>query len=287
MHELEASLAELERQKTQAEEELRDLIAGPLPLGLVTEFLATVAEQARHETRIRHARVLDAALQERDQTLIEALDGERLDSQIRRRIAAILADDRQRRGGLAQEPIVLDADDQFPLHVDHLRCVQIPEAEDRAKVLTTRIRSLDESLMRVAGELERVPAETSIAAVQTELDETRAAHAAKLAEIDAFRARRATLASQQNAILERIDRLGLTALDSELEQDEHARMLKHSARVRETLGRLRTRIVDRHTETIESLMLESFRSLLRKTDLVLGLRIDPATFAPTLHRKRQ
>jgi DNA sulfur modification protein DndD len=59
-------------------------------------------------------------------------------------------------------------------------------------------------------------------------------------------------------------------------------MLKHSARVRETLGRLRTRIVGRHTETIESLMLESFRSLLRKTDLVRDLRVDPATFSPTL-----
>ena len=97
-----------------------------------------------------------------------------------------------------------------------------------------------------------------------------------------MRARRATLASQQHAVLERIDRLGLRALDSELEQDEHTRMLKHSARVRETLGRLRTRIIGRHTETIESLMLESFRSLLRKTDLVRGLHIDPATFAPTL-----
>ena len=97
-----------------------------------------------------------------------------------------------------------------------------------------------------------------------------------------MRARRATLTSQQHAVLERIDRLGLRALDSEMEQDDHARMLKHSARVRETLGRLRTRIVGRHTETIESLMLESFRSLLRKTDLVRGLHIDPATFAPTL-----
>ena len=40
----------------------------------------------------------------------------------------------------------------FPVRVDHLRSVQIPEAEDRAKVLTTRVRSLDESLMRVASE---------------------------------------------------------------------------------------------------------------------------------------
>jgi DNA sulfur modification protein DndD len=61
--ELEAARADLERRKAQAEEELRELIPGPIPLALVTELLATVAEQARHETRIRHARILDAALE--------------------------------------------------------------------------------------------------------------------------------------------------------------------------------------------------------------------------------
>jgi len=280
--ELEAAQTDLERQKTQAEEELRELIAGPIPLGLVTELLATVAEQARHETRIRHARILDAALAERDQALMEALEGEHLDSEVQQRIASLLAADRLSRGGLAQESMILDADDQFPARVDHLRCVQIPQAEDRASSLTARIRSLDESLARVVSELERVPAAASIAALQRTLQEAQAAHAAKLAEIEELRARRAMLLSQQKVVMERIDRLGLRALDSELEQDEHARMLKHSARVRETLGRLRSRIVGRHTETIESLMLESFRSLLRKTDLVRDLRIDPATFAPTL-----
>jgi DNA sulfur modification protein DndD len=59
-------------------------------------------------------------------------------------------------------------------------------------------------------------------------------------------------------------------------------MLKHSERVRETLAQFRVRIVRRHTANIEVLMLESFRKLLRKTELVSNLTIDPETFEPTL-----
>ena len=94
--------------------------------------------------------------------------------------------------------------------------------------------------------------------------------------------RRDTLLRQQQATLERIDRLGLKALDTGLADDDRQRMLKHSARVRSTLKQLRTRVVARHTGNIESLMLESFRSLLRKTDLVRDLKVDPETFAATL-----
>jgi DNA sulfur modification protein DndD len=62
-------------------------------------------------------------------------------------------------------------------------------------------------------------------------------------------------------------------------------MLKHSQKVRDTLGRFRTRIVQRHAENMETLMLESFRKLLRKKELVEGLTINPETFEATLTTK--
>jgi DNA sulfur modification protein DndD len=48
------------------------------------------------------------------------------------------------------------------------------------------------------------------------------------------------------------------------------------------MAKFRTKVIERHISTMEALMLESFRTLLRKTDLVHGLRIDPESFQVTL-----
>jgi len=71
-------------------------------------------------------------------------------------------------------------------------------------------------------------------------------------------------------------------MENRFAEDDRQRMLKHSRRVRETLGRFRIRVVRRHTARMEALMLESFRMLLRKTELVTGLTINPETFEVTL-----
>jgi DNA sulfur modification protein DndD len=59
-------------------------------------------------------------------------------------------------------------------------------------------------------------------------------------------------------------------------------MLKHSAKVRGTLGEFKIRVIRKHSRKIEALMLESFQALLRKQGLVSGLTIDPESFAVTL-----
>src|SRR6185369_10911925 len=60
---------------------------------------------------------------------------------------------------------------------------------------------------------------------------------------------------------------------------EHAeRLLKHSARMRDTLGKFRVAAIRKHTARLGRLILESFVQLLRKSNLVTGLNIDPSTF---------
>lgn len=277
---------ELNRAKAMAETTLRELAAGPLPFALVDDLLGQVADQARRETQVRHARVLLEALEERDSGIIDALSqsGESapLDPTSCERIERLLADDRRQRSGLASEPLILDADDQLPARIEHLRSTLIPNAQCHAKTLTEQIRSLDEQLQRIADELARVPTREHIAAAQQALDQALAAHTAKRAEIAALRDRRETLLRQHAATKERLARLGFADIDARYQDDEQARMLKHSARVRDTLARLRARIAARHTERIESLMLDSFQTLLHKTDLVRGLKVDPNSFVATL-----
>ena len=130
--------------------------------------------------------------------------------------------------------------------------------------------------------MERVPTAERIADVQQELEAARKVHQAKLAELAAIKVRRQALQRQRVMAEARLDRMGENDVDVQFSEDGRLRMLKHSQRVRGTLGRFRTRVVQQHTENMETLMLESFRKLLRKKDLVSGLMINPETFEATL-----
>jgi DNA sulfur modification protein DndD len=280
--ELVANLTALETHKAEREDQLRDLAAGPLPLTLVEDLLEQVELQARKEVGIRHNRLLLEVMEARDQRLLEVLGGEKLAKTALRRVEHLLRDDRRERESAAAEPIILGADEHLPAQIAHLRASVLPNAKRQARELVTEIRALEEQIARARDELDRVPDEERIAAVHAELESARTAHVEKLAELQSIQVRREVLKRQRQETEARLERFGDKAVDAEVAEDGRLRMLKHSARVRETLGKFRSAVVARHVANMESLILDSFRQLLRKTDLVHGLSIDPETFRVSL-----
>jgi DNA sulfur modification protein DndD len=67
--EIETQIAELKGKKHTAEEQLRELAAGPLPLLMVDSLLADVEDQAQKENEIRHNQLLVDVMEERDGSL--------------------------------------------------------------------------------------------------------------------------------------------------------------------------------------------------------------------------
>lgn len=268
--ELETELNELKVRKSAVEAKFRDLVAGPLPLLMVENLLREVEQQARREIEVKRARLLRDALETRNGELLAALRIERIDEEPINRIAEILEQDRWSRIGLAQESLIFDADDGLAASVAHLRVVALPIAEEQARGFMTTLSYLDEKIARLEGEIERIPATERIVPIKEELDAARKAHSAKLDELEAVKVRKLALQRQRQAA------------EARIAEDDRQRMLKHSQRARETLGRFRAKVVRRHTASMEVLMLESFRKLLRKTELATGLTIDPETFESTL-----
>lgn len=280
---LENDLEQVKKQKKELEAKLRELAAGPLPLILAENHLVEVEEMTRHETAIRHARTLFDALEKRDCEVLATLENtENLGDKALRKIAKIFEKDRYGRKGLAEESLLLDAEDNLPIQLSHLRATVLPAAEQQAHEYIAMLANLEENSTRLETELARVPTAERIAAVQLELDAVRNAYEAKLAELEALRVRKQTLHRQRDAAQSRMDKMSEDDMNNRFAADDRQRMLKHSIRVRETLGRFRTNVVSRHTTSMESLMLESFRRLLRKTDLVKDLTINPTTFEATL-----
>lgn len=277
-NDLQAELDCLKTEKREIEDQIRDLLAGPLPFLLVEDLLSEIEDLASHEIQIKHARVLIDALETRDREVLSDLNPNKFGENSIREIAQILENDRCKRVGLAQEPVILDAEDTFLSRLVHLRANVLPIAKQQANDLGSRLDRVEEKIARLEDEIERVPDAERIALVQSELDAVRKAHTAKLAELDAIRIRKQTLQRQRLAAEARLNNLSEQEMQAHFEEDDRKRILIHSQRVRETLSQFRIRVVKRYTNRMESLMLESFRRLLSKTNLIKDLTIDPESF---------
>jgi DNA sulfur modification protein DndD len=127
-------------------------------------------------------------------------------------------------------------------------------------------------------ELARVPTADAIAGLQQELEHAR----------ERWQERRVVQAAQEDKIrlLERqledaehrLKRELGDSVETEVDREHVGRVLKHSAKMRDTLGKFRVTVMRKHAEGLERLILGSFSQLLRKSNLVSGLTIDPSTF---------
>jgi DNA sulfur modification protein DndD len=280
--ELEAELDGLKTRKGALEAEFRELVAGPLPLLLIEPLLAEAEKQVRHEREVRHAQALIEVLEERDTEILSLLEHEAIQAKAIASINRILSKDRKQRRGLADEVLLLNASDDLAPHIARLRGAVLPAAEERARQLVADLAALAEKLARVEADLARIPPADRIAVLQSELDRARQVHAQMLAELEELRARKEVLRRQRADAETRLDKIGVEELEVQLALDDRQRMLKHSEKARTTLDQFRTNIVKRHVGNMETLMLESFQKLLRKSELVKSLTINPVTFEATL-----
>ena len=278
-------LEKLRNEKISLESQFRELVAGSLPLMLVESLLDEVEHQSRQENEIRRARILLSALEERDNTLVDSLRQKGITAVTLKKIERILFADRDKRSDIVKEELILDAEEGLALHCAHLRSTVLPTAEEQMRQFVGQLTILEEKIARQESEIERVPTEDRIAAIQVEVDKARRAHEAKLSELESIRLSIQALKKQREMVEAKLDKLSEHDLNARFAEDDRQRMLKHSSKVRDTLAAFRSRVVRKHTARIEALMLESFRKLLHKSDLVMGLNINPETFEPTLTGK--
>lgn len=280
---LEKELSELRVRRAKIEQEFRELAAGPLPFSLIDGLLAEAEQQLRQERKIKQARTLVEALDERDQTILASLADNPSTAGMIDTVAQTLAADRQARQGVAQEKLILDAPDDLAPQFAHLRATVLPNAENTARTLDDQLSAINEKIARLEGDLDRVPDADRIALIQEELAAAREAHTLKLQEREALKIRFDALSKHRADLEGKLEKADESALSARIDDSDRQRMLVHSPKARATLDRFRTAIVQRHTAAMEALMLESFQKLLRKAGLITDLKINPSTFTTTLY----
>ncbi len=262
----------------QLRSELRDISAGNAPLGMLETLLASVRERDR-TARDRHGNMLVQMAIEREHEMFLTIVGDlaprsraKVEEALRRRRSELVG------GGAAGEPPVL-LSEQTRSQIEHLLGSGIQDNESRMQAVRTKLSAALQRLDNAENELAGVPSDEAIADLLARRSEAQAALAEaerserKLADASsALDARVDALRHKEEALLEK-------SVRRQFEQQDTRRILTHSQRARDTLSRFRDAIVVKHIANIERLILESFRQLVGKGDLIAAVRIDPLTFA--------
>lgn len=276
--ELDAERIKLTAELMAEEVELRNIAAGAAPLLLIPSLLEDTEALARTENQARNAHLFTIMLEERDSRLMKKVRQQRMPARIAALLESLLEMDREQRQTRVGEIILKDAGDSLETELRHIRSTVLPEAQKAIEQGLETITALQERLTRLEMELARVPEKDAIAGLQLELERVRKRH----------QERQVALAAQDDKIrllvrqLEDAERrykgeLG-EGVELKMDREHLARLLKHSARMRDTLGKFRLAAIRKHTARLERLILESFVQLLRKSSLVKRLSIDPSTF---------
>jgi DNA sulfur modification protein DndD len=281
-HAFEGELRSMERDHAALDASLRELASGPAPLLLLEKALAELEQTLHRDAEIMTTRLMLNTLVVRDQQLLAALTKQDVPAPQRRKAAEWMAEDRKHKELLSSQKPRLNADPNLAFEVGHLRSTVLPQIQQEIADEVAKLNRMDEALAAAQAKLERVPAAETVAKLQQALDKARAAHQAKMLERATFELRVAASQRHKEHLERQMAQLGFEDVDERFALEDRHRLLKHSEKVRGTLAKFRTAIIRKHTSRLESLILESFQQLLRKSRLVTALQIDPETFAVTL-----
>jgi len=269
-------LALLERLRA-AQGELVALAEGALPFALVRDLLVEIVEQSDCERAAVRAKFLSEELVHRDAQLIAILREGGADKDLVARADSFLAAEREVQERLADADLYLQLTPADESRIGGLLVGGLEDAIRRSRQQVEDLGRVETDLARLDRQLAAVPDEEALAQLVKERERARL----KLAELDgalaAFAERIDEVARREVLLARDLDAVFAAAKGIELDARDRERVRTHIDRVSGTLERFRHAILDRHAQRLQRVILEGYRRLLRKQDLLCDLKIDPGT----------
>lgn len=279
----------LEMRRTRLAEEidasnaiLREHAGGDAPLLLAGDLLESMHQQSRRERAAAYADLLSGVLHERDALVLKSLEDAGATGVLVGRVSAMLTQDRSKRSKATNTPRYLSFSEEAHAELQELRSFRLPDIQLKMTYELSRRAELAGEQSVVERKLSMVPEESAIAPL--EADRKLQDDKCKVLE-----ERRVDLEEQLRRLGNEINRKESTmarlrdeATNSDLEQEDVARIKQHSTRAQDTLRAFREKVIERHIASIQDHVLESFRYLVRKKSLLSSITIDTRTFAVQL-----
>tara|TARA_Y100000588_G_scaffold390649_1_gene496773 strand:- start:4932 stop:6923 length:1992 start_codon:yes stop_codon:yes gene_type:complete len=271
-------------QLKQAEDNLRKLCAGPLPFLLVKKLLATTQKQATKEQAGQQNEAFNEILEERDESIVKQLKRKKDIAPHLDTITDLLFKDRAKRTkkpGLSY----LDLDGETHAQLQGLTPEVFKNLNDQSRTDLKQIAALQESIDQADRKLAAVPDEDAIAEIQVQLVEAQKNHTTQKAKDDLLAEQ---LQSRENYCERKTQQLkNLTDknIHFSLEQKDDERKVRYSQKTRKTMKLFRKQLMEKRMSTVEDLILDSFRQLIRKDELITRIQISPDDYTMTLFGK--
>ena len=273
--------AEVSHSLREGEQRLIALAAIETPLALVGGLLRKASQQATREVLAAETDVIAKLLSSRDARLLKLLKKKGSTSAVTL-VEEFIEADQAERGG---QPVVetrLHLSDSARRLMDHLLERGLDDRCREAKELLQRVEHDRRVLEDLQRSLAATPEERSIREVADEL-KLAAKEAAALdqqvvrldKELERVRGERLELECM-------LSRLRRKVVDEEIRGEEDQRMAGLLTRTQTTMQEFLKRATASKIDRLSELITESFRFLLRKRSFVQRVLIDPVNFAITL-----
>jgi len=272
----------LQAEIREIEERLIELASGSLPLCLVENQLHLIEQQISKEVSVAENQLLQTLLIQRDRQTLALLTRKGCNKAISSALAEFLASDRNNRKSVPTEAPFLHADEHILESLRSLHRTSLPSLIKEARSKAARLTDLHHKFDTVDRQLAQVPQTEAIARVTKELHDTRETLREAIARKEMHESKKAQVERDLTTARNAYSRDLESNAHLQIQQDENARILHYSARVRETLTRFRCAAVARRIQQLERLILESYEQLIRKSNFLSSIRIDPEDFSVTL-----
>lgn len=283
--ELESRRENLSAQVEELEARLIEVASGSLPLRIVPDLLARVSTQRETEIEADRARLLSDVLAERDGELMNQFS-DVLDPSLAAEIDHFLSVDRKRRTRAGRSPKRLPANDGLDARLAIVWPSELERAAGTASDLLRRRQEVLGDLEEIDRLLAAVPAADAIGRIAQDREERRQGLREAQLRLAVSGEMLEEASEEATKLADALERLYREAANTSAAAEDAERIVEHANRVRGTLTTFRSALLERHVSSIEAGILDSFKRLLRKQNLVADLRLDPSTFELTLFDRR-
>lgn len=264
------------QQLNDIENRIRKYSEGPAPLLLVEDLIQRAQKQSEKESASMLNRDVISVLEERDLDVIGQFSEKSNQLDTVNLLIELLGKDRAERSKSAKETTPLN------VHEDILKPLTktfFAQLKNEAKQLKLAHELLVEELASSDKKLSTIPEADMIREISQQLKSVEDSH--KVAQGESIVLQQVldestrALLSKQNEM----DRLLHTANEEQLNDHRNKHILEHTAEVQKTLSLYREALVNKHIGRLETLITESFKSLIRKSDLINMILISPIDFS--------
>jgi DNA sulfur modification protein DndD len=262
------------------ENRLVEIAGGMAPLGLVRPLLEVIKRQSQAEQIARENVFLGRILAKRDEELVAVLKEANLGSEALKVVKDFIESDQEKRDLGTHVEVYLRLGDNTSATVADLCSHRANgklrnEIENRVKDHTRTA----EKIISLDRKLASIPDPESLRGLVQEIDEVKAKLEHARIDLSALDLEIGRLTREHQLVEAKWKREVEAVFGSELAHEDVYRALSHSKKVRDAILRFQGALVEKQVRQIESLVLESYKGLLRKTTLISTLSIDPSDFS--------